>query len=159
MQWGAKWTHVRLSKETRDTTGMEQERNRLTHQGARVEKTSPYNMCLWKPERLTFMNSYNQLDLKPKTLKISGVGLGELEEWEETESPPLKTQHKEQRRGNTAYKQEFENHTEYISETDSSTDLRTHAGGSGITEELLQKQSCWPETFCSLGPQPKHIPC
>ena len=46
MQWGAKWTHVRLSKETRDTTGMEQERNRLTHQGARVEKTSPYNMCL-----------------------------------------------------------------------------------------------------------------
>ena len=50
---------------------------RPSHPGAHTVKTNPHSIWLWKLEGPNFKSSCNQWDLKPGTIKISRLCLGE----------------------------------------------------------------------------------
>ena len=52
------------------------EKKTLSHWGDFMKKMNLHSIWLWKQERLNFMTSYNQRDLKPGTLEIAGFALG-----------------------------------------------------------------------------------
>ena len=60
-----------------------------SHWWAHTGKNNPHNIWLWKPEGPKCSSFYNLQDLKPGTLKISSLTLGEMQGWEEM-SPTLK---------------------------------------------------------------------
>lgn len=96
------WELNRLSVVRTGPVAWRRVKNRLSHWQAQ-EKMDPCNIWIWKRERLNFIRSYNQRDLKPWNFKNQWLSFGRAQSmlgiWvpipkERADKQPMQIQHR-----------------------------------------------------------------